>query len=284
MFKEYKQLDKRLMPGKLVFGPISYDSLSRKEISEALEAVYLTKEIREGKIKECTCANRSKQRQYLKEGEIVYSLTCSTELLISTLVIDAIENCDVAIFYVPGTFLQNKMPKRKNVILVIRDEFVDILCEVILEYKEHARVRNGKKVLYTQIIRAIYGCIKSAMLRYNLYTHTLKDIEFKVNPYDHYVTNKMINDKQCTIVFHVDNNKLSHVDNKVVTNIIDKILEHFRELALTRGDAQNFLRIDITIRKDGLVAIQKHNQIEQVLDKFSRIYTFNVISPCANHL
>ena len=60
MFKEYKELDKRTMPGKLVFGPISYDSLSRIEISEALEAVHLTKEKREGKIKECTCTNRSK--------------------------------------------------------------------------------------------------------------------------------------------------------------------------------------------------------------------------------
>ena len=202
----------------------------------------------------------------------------------STLVIDAMDNSDVAIFDVPGAFLQTEMPKGKNVILVIRDEFADILCEVNSEYKEHVRVRNGRNVLYVQILWAIYWCIESAMLWYNLYTDTLKDMGFKVNPYDYCVANKMINNKQYTIVFHVDDNKLSYIDDKVVTNIMDKIAEHFGELALTRGDAHDFIGINITIRKDGLVAIQKYNQIEQALDKFSGIYTFNITSPCANHL
>ena len=130
MFKEYKQLDKGPMPGKPVFGPISYNSLSRKEVNEALEAVNLIKEKRNGKIKGRNCANWSKQRQYLKEGETVYSPTCTAESLMATLVVDAMEKRDVAIFDVSGAFLQTKMPDDKNVILIIRNEFVDILCEV----------------------------------------------------------------------------------------------------------------------------------------------------------
>ena len=79
MFKEHEQLDKGPMPGKSVFRPISYESLTRKEINEALEAVNLIKEKRDGKNKGRTCANGSKQRQCLKEGETVYSPTCATE-------------------------------------------------------------------------------------------------------------------------------------------------------------------------------------------------------------
>ena len=44
----------------------------------------------------------------------------------------------------------------KNVILIIINKFVDILCEVNPEYKEHVRIVNEKKVLYAKILRAIY--------------------------------------------------------------------------------------------------------------------------------
>ena len=48
----------------------------------------------------------------------------------ATLIVDAVEKRDVAIFDVPGAYLQTEMPKGKHVLLVIRNEFVDILCEV----------------------------------------------------------------------------------------------------------------------------------------------------------
>lgn len=284
MFKEYKQLNDGPMPGKPVFGPISYDELSQQEIKEALEAVNLIKEKRDGKIKGRTCANGSKQRQYLKDGETVYSPTCSTEALMATLIIDAMEKRDIAIFDVPGAFLQTEMPEGKHIILVIRDEFVDILCEVNPEYKEHARIVKGRKVLYVKILRAIYGCIESAMLWYQLYTNTLKGMGFELNPYDKCTANKKINGKQCTIVFHVDDNKLSHVDSEVVTEVMDKIAEHFGDLAITRGDAHDFLGINIKIRKDGLIAIHQHDQVEGALKMFGATYTHHVTSPCAGHL
>ena len=64
----------------------------------------------------------------------------------TTLIIDALEKRDVAIFDVSGAFLQTEMPKDKNALLVIRDEFVDRLCEVNPQYKEHVRILNGKKI------------------------------------------------------------------------------------------------------------------------------------------
>ena len=63
----------------------------------------------------------------------------------TTLIIDALEKRDVATFDVPGAFLQIEMPKDKNVLLVIRNEFVDKLCEVNPQYKEHVGILNGKK-------------------------------------------------------------------------------------------------------------------------------------------
>ena len=43
---------------------------------------------------------------------------------------------------------------------------------------------------------------------------------FKINLYDTCVANKIINGKQCTITWHVDDLKISHVEQAVVDKTI----------------------------------------------------------------
>ena len=76
------------------------------------------------------------------------------------------------------------------------------------DYKKHVRHENGTKMLYMVILRALYGCIQSALLWYNLYSKTLVEEGFVINPYDRCVANKVINGNQCTIAFYVDDNKV----------------------------------------------------------------------------
>ena len=56
---------------------------------------------------------------------------------------------------------------------------------------------------------------------------TLKDMGFKVNDYDICVANKMVNGKQCTITWYVDDLKVSHVDPKVVDDMVNKLNDKF---------------------------------------------------------
>jgi hypothetical protein len=56
--------------------------------------------------------------------------------------------------------------------------------------------------------------------------------------------NKTINDKQCSIVWYVDNMKISHVESPVVNQIIDMIKQEFgKELDVTVccGKVHNYL-------------------------------------------
>ena len=46
------------------------------------------------------------------------------------LVIDAMEQRDVAIITVPGDFLQTALPVDNFLLMRVRDEFVDVMCEV----------------------------------------------------------------------------------------------------------------------------------------------------------
>ena len=39
---------------------------------------------------------------------------------------------------------------------------------------------------------------------------------FELNPYDGCVANKIVNGKQCNLVFYVEDNKVSHIEARVV--------------------------------------------------------------------
>jgi len=57
--------------------------------------------------------------------EEVISPTVSTEALMTTLLIDVYEGRKVAIFDVPGAYLQANMPKDNFIVIKIEDESVD---------------------------------------------------------------------------------------------------------------------------------------------------------------
>ena len=77
---------------------------------------------------------------------------------------------------------------------------------------------RGTKVLYLQVLRALYGMLVAAILWYQKLRKDLESIGFKINPYDPCVANRMVKGKQQTVVFHVDDLKCSHMDKKVNTN------------------------------------------------------------------
>ena len=55
----------------------------------------------------------------------------------STLLIYSTEYRDVAVFDVPGDYLQTEMTTDKQISLQIREKFVDIMCEFNPNYKPY---------------------------------------------------------------------------------------------------------------------------------------------------
>ena len=50
---------------------------------------------------------------------------------------------------------------------------------------------------------------------------------------------------KCTIVWYVDDNKMSHVDPNVITAILKEIKKHFVDLVISRGDTHYFLGTNV---------------------------------------
>ena len=69
----------------------------------------------------------------------------------------------------------------------------------------------------------------------------VENMGFEINPYDWCVVNKIINVKQCTILWHVNDLEISHEENLVIINIITKLNKYFGEeesLTVTKGLVQ----------------------------------------------
>ncbi|KAG7372996.1 reverse transcriptase RNA-dependent DNA polymerase [Nitzschia inconspicua] len=125
-------------------------------------------------------------------------------------------------------------------------------------------MKNSFKTPSVRFLKALYGCVKSALLWYNLLASTLIGMGFELNPYDSCVANKMVNGKQCTVAWYVDDNKISHVNPQVVTNVITAIEGHFGKMTVTRGP-HKCLGMDITFNSDGTVGILMKDYLKGVI-------------------
>ena len=82
-------------------------------------------------------------------------------------------------------------------------------------------------MLYVQLKKALYGTLQAVLLFWKLLSTTLQEWGFTINKYDQCVMNKVIKGKQCTIIWHVDDLKISHVDKKVVEDILKQLTTKF---------------------------------------------------------
>ena len=127
-----------------VFDRVKIDDMSPDRKNKALNAINLIKEKRNGDIKGRTCANGKQQIRYIKKNE-TSSPTVALESLFMTLCIDAHENRDVAVFDVPGAYLNAYIPDDNFLLIKFSDKFVDIMCDVNPELVEDVRIENGKR-------------------------------------------------------------------------------------------------------------------------------------------
>ena len=80
--------------------------------------------------------------------------------------------------------------------------------------------KNGIKQLITPCMNAIYITMVTSLLYYFKFCKTLKLNKSKMNTYDPCVSNRLVNGLQNSILFYVDDCKLSHNDPKANDSII----------------------------------------------------------------
>ena len=116
-----------------------------------------------------------------------------------------------------------------------------------------------QKVMYVELLKALYGTIKAAKLFWERLTkHLVEDWGFTINCYDSCVANKIIKGHQCTVVWHVDDLKRSHRMEEVINDVIGPLNGEFgaqSELTVSGGTSHDYLGMTLDFSKAGQLQV-----------------------------
>jgi hypothetical protein len=277
-----KELGQLHMKGTL--SHVQVKDLSPVQKKGALESLMFLKEKRDGSIKGRACADGRKQREGSTKSDAT-SPTVALESVLITTIIDAFEKIEVAIVDVPGGYLTVDMDE--EVFMCLRGRLAEIMVKTAPEiYRKYIYVGpDNKPVLYVKLQKALYGCLRSALLCYLKLLKDLEDKGFELNPYDPCVANKVINGKQFTITWHVDDLKLSHVDTKVVDDTITWLKSIYGEdMSVSRGKKHDYLGMDLDYSVPGEVKVTMAYYLKRVITEFPEEITGTASIPAAERL
>ena len=115
----------------------------------------------------------------------------TSELVLITAVIEAFEQYNVAVTYIPGVLISADMDKVLH--MKLRGPLALTTVKCAPGFGDILVWENGQAVLYVRLLKTIYGCHYSALLFYNQLVVDLQSQGFVLNPYDPCVANKMVN-------------------------------------------------------------------------------------------
>ena len=119
--------------------------------------------------------------------------------------------------------------------------------------------------------------LQAALLWYKKLRKDLEEIGYVFNSYDPCVANKMINGKQMTVRFHVDDMMMSHVDSRVNDNFLKWLNSKYGEIGevtCTRGAAHDYL--GMTFKFVGReVQVDMREYVVEMLREFPVKFTDN---------
>ena len=279
--KELEQLVyRKVMQGR------SAGQLTTTQKKAALRYLMFLKQKRCGRIKGRGCAAGRKQHLW-KSKEETSSPTISVEALFITCLIDAKEGRDIATCDVPSAFMHADIDEVIH--LCLDGEIAELLLKVDPSYAKYATKEKGKTVIFTELSKALYGTLQAALLFWkNLSSFLVDELGFIVNPYDWCVVNKIINRKQCTVGWHVDDLKISHHDSQVVDDILGKLNGRYGKespLVVTRGRVHDYLGMKMDFTTPEKLILSMPEYIDTLINEIPSDLRKGVsTTPAAGHL
>ena len=202
-------------------------------------------------------------------------------------VIDAMEDRSVVVLDVPGAFMQADIDE------LVHMRFTGAMVNMLLQidykmYKDYIITEKGEQVMYMELLKALYGTLHATRLFWQKLSKQLIDVwGFVPNKYDDCVVNKMINGHQMTVVWHVDDLKVSHADTKEVEKFVQQMEETFaRDTLLTVSHSQvhDYLGMTLDFHNKGEVHIKMIHYIDMMLQDAPNEMEGTSSMPAAAHL
>ena len=116
---------------------------------------------------------------------------------------------------IPGAFQHGDWPQDEHPgYIMFEGIMVEMNCKIDPSYYKNVKWSKDckKNFLHGRLIKAVYGTLLGAIIFYNKLSKHLTDHGFVQNEYDMCTFNKIVNGKQITVQFHVEDLKVSPKD------------------------------------------------------------------------
>ena len=237
VMKEVRQL-----VNKQVFHPILLRDMTPEERKLVIPCSVFLKEKKDHRgvvyvMKARMVAGGHRQNPLLYEPSEISSPTVCTVHVMLIAMIAASQRRIKVTADITGAYL-NAYMKTIKVRMRIPPEIAAVICELYPNYQEFLQPDGS---LFVLLDKALYGCVESAKLWYELLRLTLESIGLIQNPYDACVFNKTVNGAQVTVAFHVDDLFITSVSQKLVDEVLDTLRKKFTDIVVNTGDNHTYL-------------------------------------------
>jgi hypothetical protein len=228
--------------------------------------------------------NGNPQRDYIPK-EATASPTVMNDSVQITSGIEAHKGRVVVTCDIPGAFLHADLDE--EVYMLLRGQLADLMVKIDPElYGPYlTKSKRGESLLYVKMKKAMYGLLRSALLFYLRLVKDLEECGFELNPYDPCVANKMVDGSQMTVVWHVDDLKISHVKKGAIDEFLAFLKGKYGDgLVVHEGHVHDYLGVDHDYSEKGVVKMSMIKHIERIFEDFPDKIGKAAATPAADHL
>jgi len=254
---------------KRVWRPVLWDYLTDEERRSTISSSMFLKEkfAADGnfdKLKARLVAGGHQQDRSVYSDSETSSPTVSTTSLFLIAAIAAKENRRVVTIDFSGAYLNAHI--KKKVLMKIDKILSSVVIDLDPSYSEYVR-KDGTLVL--QLKKALYGCVESGKLWYDLLSSKLGQLGFTANDYECCVFNKDVDGHQVTICVYVDDLFVACSDANILDATILEIDAMFKGCTLHRGSVHSYLGMIFDFNTEGEVHISMDGYVEDFLVEYA---------------
>lgn len=278
MASEISQID-----DKKSWTPVKFEDLSHADRKKIIPSSMFLKEkyLSTGefdKLKARLVAGGHRQDRALYES---YDVSSPTPALKSVFLIGALaawEGRYVVTVDFPGAFLNARMGS-KVVYIVLNSTLAGILVAKRPSYEKYLR---PDRTLVVKLLRALYGCVESAKLWFDLIKSQLECFGYTHNPVDICVFNKTESGVQCTVVVYVDDLMITCKSEGMIKDLIKFFENTFDKITVHEGLVHSYLGMTWDFSKPGKAAVSMEGYVQDVLKLYQ--VTGKAASPATEKL
>jgi hypothetical protein len=259
------QLELKHMHDKGVFLPINPLELDEQELNKCIPSfAFLKQKYRadgsEDKIKARLVAGGHRQDKTLYQD--VSSPTANITHILTEAVIASGQLCQIATIDVGSAYLNAPM-EGERVLMKLNRSLSSMMVELYPEYSQYVHPISG--IIVVKLLKALYGCVQSALLWYKHLRNTLEEIGFRANEYDQCIFSKGVGNNRCTIIVYVDDLMVICKCEEEITEVIQRLTDKYKEINVNRGNQHSYLGMNFKFRNKQ-VEITMEGYIQSILN------------------